>query len=81
LIMSNSLTAMRLELVREWSDKNLPLTPDMINGKSCKNVWWKCSLGHSWKAKIYERTVEEKDCQVCEQEYRSVFSQLAAYLH
>ena len=28
--MSNSLTVMRPELVREWSDKNLPLTPDKI---------------------------------------------------
>ena len=42
-----------------------------------KSVWWKCSLGHSWRAKIYERTVEEKGCPICEQEYRSVFPQLA----
>ena len=42
-----------------------------------KSVWWKCSLGHSWKAKIYERTVEERGCPICEQEYRSVFPQLA----
>ena len=28
--MSNSLAAMHPELVREWSDKNLPLTPDKI---------------------------------------------------
>lgn len=34
--MSNSLSAMRPELVREWSDKNPPLTPDMINEKSRK---------------------------------------------
>lgn len=29
--MSNSLAAMRPELVREWSEKNLPLAPDKIN--------------------------------------------------
>ena len=34
--MSNSLAIMRPELVREWSDKNPPLTPDMINEKSRK---------------------------------------------
>lgn len=32
--MSNSLAAMRPELVREWSDKNLPLTPDKITYKT-----------------------------------------------
>lgn len=75
--MSNSLAVMRSELVREWSDKNLPLTPDKITYGSNKIVWWKAACGHSWKAKIYERIVEEKSCPVCEQEYRSVFPQLA----
>ena len=73
----NDFATRQPQLAEEWSDRNLPLTPDMINEKSRKNVWWKCSLGHSWKAKIYERTVEEKGCSVCEQEYRSVFPQLA----
>lgn len=29
--MSNLLSEMRPELVSEWSDKNLPLTPDILN--------------------------------------------------
>lgn len=30
MIMNNSLAVMRPALVRDWSDKNLPLTPDKI---------------------------------------------------
>ena len=42
-----------------------------------KRVWWKCSLGHSWKAKISDRTIIGEKCTVCEKEYRSVFPGLA----
>ena len=36
--MSNSLTGMRPELVREWSDKNLPLTPEKMYGGNALSV-------------------------------------------
>ena len=73
--MSNSLAAMRPELVREWSDKNLPLMPDMINEKSRKNVWWKCrEYGNEWKSIVYAR-IKGTVSPVCEQEYRSLFNQ------
>ena len=39
--MSNSLSAVHPELVSEWSEKNLPLTPDDITFGSNKKVWWK----------------------------------------
>lgn len=35
--MSNSLAIMRPELVREWSDKNLPLMPDKITHREWKS--------------------------------------------
>ena len=79
----NDFATRQPQLAEEWSDRNLPLTPDKditpaaVSRNSMKSVWWKCSLGHSWKANIYERTVEERGCPVCEQEYRSVFPQLA----
>lgn len=73
----NDLATLKPELAQEWSEKNYPLLPTMVTPFVDKKVWWKCSLGHSWKAKIYERTVEEKGCPVCEQEYRSVFPRLA----
>ena len=42
-----------------------------------QSVWWKCSLGHSWKAKISERAIEGKGCKVCEKDYLTVFPKLA----
>lgn len=52
------------------------MKPTMVTAFSNQKVWWKCSNGHSWKAKICERTIEEKVCTVCESEYQSVFPQL-----
>lgn len=74
----NDLATTDTYLLDEWDyERNKSITPTAVSRNSMKSVWWKCSLGHSWKAKIYERTVEEKSCPVCEQEYRSVFPQLA----
>ena len=42
--MSNSLAAVHPELVAEWSEKNLPLTPDSISFGSNKKVWWKDNM-------------------------------------
>ena len=39
--MSNSLAAVHPELIAEWSDRNLPLTPDSVTFGSNKKV---CSL-------------------------------------
>ena len=44
--MSNSLSAVHPELVAEWSDKNLPLTPDGITYGSNKKV---CERGRRCK--------------------------------
>lgn len=78
LLGYNDLAATDTHLLAEWDyERNKDITPTAVSRNSMKSVWWKCSLGHSWKAKIYERTVEEKGCPVCEQEYRSVFPQLA----
>ena len=44
--MNNSITEVHPELVSEWSEKNLPLTPDDITFGSNKKVWWKGTCGH-----------------------------------
>ena len=38
--MNNSLAAVHPELIAEWSDRNLPLTPDSVTFGSNKKVWW-----------------------------------------
>lgn len=53
------------QLAEEWSDRNLPLTPDTVNDKSRKNVWWKCrTCGFEWKSVIYSRA-NGSMCPVC----------------
>lgn len=49
--MSNSLAEVHPELVSEWSEKNLPLTPDDITFGSNKKVWWKGACGHEFVSK------------------------------
>lgn len=61
----NDLQTKFPSLAIEWSDKNLPLTPDAVNEKSTKNVWWKCSTcGYEWKAVVKAR-VKGGMCPVC----------------
>ncbi len=43
------LAAMRPELVRERSNKNLPLTPDKITYCSNKIVYWKADCCCEWQ--------------------------------
>lgn len=58
--MSNSLSAVHPELIAEWSEKNLPLTPDSITFGSNKKVWWKGACGHEWETSIKARSSGEK---------------------
>lgn len=74
----NDLATTDTHLLSEWDFvRNTDTAPDKISRNSMKSVWWKCSLGHSWKATISDRTVEGTGCKVCEAEYQSVFPQLA----
>ncbi|WP_306756573.1 zinc-ribbon domain-containing protein [Agathobacter rectalis] len=62
--MSNSLAAVHPELIAEWSEKNLPLTPDSITFGSNKKVWWKGACGHEWETSVKARSNSEK-CPIC----------------
>lgn len=48
--MSNILSVVHPELVAEWSEKNLPLTPDSITFGSNKKVW---CLSHITRKTLY----------------------------
>lgn len=53
------------ELTREWHPtKNLPLTPECVLPRSEKKVWWRCGLGHVWRATVHSRT-DGCGCPVC----------------
>ena len=55
--MKKMLAAVRPELTSEWSERNLPLTPDSVTHGSNKIVWWNGKCGHEWRASIKNRVV------------------------
>lgn len=48
--MTGSLASVHPELIPEWSEKNLPLTPDKITFGSNKRVWWNTILSRAVRA-------------------------------
>lgn len=54
--MTGSLASVHPELIPEWSEKNLPLTPDKITFGSNKRVWWKGACGHEWETSVKARS-------------------------
>ena len=64
MAMNNSLAEVHPELVFEWSEQNLPLTPDDITFGSNKKIWWKGACGHEWQTSVKARSNGEK-CPIC----------------
>ena len=64
-------------LAKEWDyDKN-KRDPGSFSRHSMVRAWWKCNCGHSWNAKISDRTLNKKGCSVCEAEFIALLPQLA----
>ena len=73
----NDLATTDSQLLSEWDYEQNKLKPTEVSRTSAKRAWWKCRHGHSWSMKINERTILNKGCQICEQEYLSLFPALA----
>jgi very-short-patch-repair endonuclease len=57
------------DLAKEWHpQKNGTLTPNHVSPTSNKTVWWICSKGHEWKAKINNR-YHGAGCPFCSGRY------------
>jgi len=75
LSITNSLILNYPEIATEWDvEKNKGLNIEEAVYGSGKNVWWKCTANHSWKARIVERTVYGKGCSKCSGIFRSMRS-------
>lgn len=63
----NDLKTREPRVAAQWHPtKNETLKPTMVTPGCRKRVWWKCSLGHEWKAVIYSRTGNQMcGCPVC----------------
>ena len=65
----NDLETVNSTLAKEWNyEKNDGLTPDEVMPNSNKKVWWKCSKGHEWQARINGRN-SENGCPYCSGRY------------
>lgn len=56
----------KIELLNEWDYNKNVILPENISPQNSKKVWWKCSLGHEWKATIGSRTGKQScGCPYC----------------
>ena len=61
----NDLETINPSLAKEWNyEKNNGLMPTDVTPNSGKKVWWKCSEGHEWQAKIANRSIGN-GCPYC----------------
>ena len=82
LVGFNDLMTTNPTLASEWdSEKNLDLTPKDITEGSDMNVWWKCSNGHSWQARVYSRGKDGTGCPVCFSTQQRSFPEAALYFY
>lgn len=64
----NCLATAYPQLVKEWSEKNLSLTPNDVVAGSNKKVWWKCrkqNCGYEWQTSVANRTIHKSGCPAC----------------
>ena len=62
----NDLATVNPDLTEEWDhERNASLKPDMVTAGSQRSVWWKCSLGHSWRSAVCSRNGSHTGCPYC----------------
>lgn len=63
----NDLATTFPALAEEWHpDLNGSLTPEMLTAGNHGKVWWRCKLGHVWRAAVFSRTGGKKcGCPIC----------------
>ena len=52
------------ELCKEWHPDNI-ITPYEVTKGSNRKVFWICSKGHIWKARICKRSIYNQGCSIC----------------
>ncbi len=69
VIGENDLRTVNPTLTKEWNyEKNGNLKPENFTEKSGQKVWWKCSKGHEWQARIADRN-RGRGCPYCSGRY------------
>ena len=77
LIGFNDLRTLNPTLANEWNyERNGNLKPEDVTINNGKKVWWICSKGHEWQAKIYHRN-SGSGCPVCHSERNTSLPEFA----
>lgn len=64
LIGYNDLSSQNPALSAQWAkDLNGTLTPQMVTLGSNRSVWWRCEMGHTWRATVSAR--RNTNCPFC----------------
>ena len=66
LVGHNDIGTVCPEIIDEWDyDKNGELKPIEVVASSNKEAWWVGKCGHSWLARISDRTIRKYGCPYC----------------
>lgn len=64
--VTNSLAALYPKIARELSrSRNRDLTSADVLAAANDLVWWRCPLGHEWRASVRDRTLGGRACPLC----------------
>ena len=68
-------------LAKQWDySKNGDVTPETVKPYSHFSAWWLCEKGHSWQAKISDRS-NGNGCPICMNETHSSFPEQALFYY
>lgn len=61
----NDLQSMYPSIVAGWDHERNEKTSDQFTAYSNEEVWWRCPLGHSYRARIDNHTLKNDGCPYC----------------
>lgn len=69
----NSLLMKYPDIAKEYDNRRNEKSADEIAGASSEMVWWRCPFGHSYQAKVSNRTINHRGCPDCNRQKTTSF--------
>lgn len=78
----NDLLSTNPLVAEEWDYKKNSISPKDVVAGSHNKYWWKCPIGHSYKASVENRTkIRATGCPICANELQTSFPEQALYFY
>lgn len=61
----NDLASSHPEIMEQWDFEKNAISPHTITYGSHENIWWKCSVGHSFQMPVNKKISRNSICPVC----------------